>query len=85
MKMEPSERTSSGARVGPAEPESLLSPEESARRARPLRCWNVAERGRVALAASEVLRRWSIRLGAAGVDGTGGDEGRRERPCDRSG
>lgn len=48
--------------VGPR-PESerggLLSVEESSSRARPLRRWSAAERGRVAHAATRVVREWS--------------------------
>lgn len=57
------------AQVGPAESRNLLSLEESARRARPLRCWNASERAQVAVGVSEVLRRWSddwgLRVGRA--------------------
>jgi hypothetical protein len=45
--------------VVPAESRSLLSLEESAGRARPLRCWNASERAQVAVGVSEVLRQWS--------------------------
>lgn len=59
--MEPRKLKSPQARaqVVPAESRSLLSLEESARRARPLRCWNASERAQVAVGVSGVLQQWS--------------------------